>query len=99
MAKLANWEFKPSSVGWGTYDEMLDTISAAIGEGPWLLGEQFTMADIVFGGTVRWMRCSSACWTNARNTRRTSARLNERPAAKKSEKINARVIEERQLGS
>jgi len=34
---------------------MVETIEVAIGEGPWLLGEQFTTADVVFGGTVRWM--------------------------------------------
>lgn len=34
---------------------MLATIRSAIGSGPWLLGERFTMADVIFGGTVMWM--------------------------------------------
>lgn len=55
MAKAAGWEVKPGSAGWGTHEAMLNTMVAAIGNGPWLLGEQFTMADVIFGGTVRFM--------------------------------------------
>lgn len=54
-AEGAKWEFRKAQAGWGDYPSMLDTISAAIGDGPFLLGERFTMADIIFGGTVRFM--------------------------------------------
>ena len=54
LAKAAEWDFKPAQAGWGSYEEMLDTISAAIGDGPWLLGEQFTMADVMLGHTLLW---------------------------------------------
>ena len=44
-----------SSAGFGTVDLTLDVTDAAIAEGkPWLLGDQFTAADIVIGATVRW---------------------------------------------
>ena len=34
---------------------MVDTLTAGIGDGPWLLGERFTMADVIVGSTMRWM--------------------------------------------
>lgn len=44
-----------SAAGFGTIDLTLDVTDAAIAAGnPWLLGEQFTAADIVIGATVRW---------------------------------------------
>ncbi len=55
MAKAAGWAFKPGQAGWGTHEAMILAIESAIGGGPFLLGERFTMADVVFGGTVRYM--------------------------------------------
>jgi glutathione S-transferase len=55
MARTANWEYRSVQAGWGEYDAMLDTIERAIGTGPWLLGDRFSMADVIFGGTVRYM--------------------------------------------
>lgn len=54
-AHMSKWDYSPSSAGWGTYDNILASIEEAIGDGPWLLGEKFSMADIIFGGTVRFM--------------------------------------------
>lgn len=55
MAKLNKWEYRAGQAGWGEFDAMLQTIDAAIAPGPFLLGEQFTIADVVFGGTLRYM--------------------------------------------
>jgi glutathione S-transferase len=55
MAKAALWQYKPGQAGWGTYDEMLQTIESAIEDREYLLGTQFSMADVVFGGTLRFM--------------------------------------------
>lgn len=96
MAKAADWAFKPGSAGWGTYEEMLDTISTAIGEGPWLLGETFSMADIVFGGTVRWMTLFGMLEKRPEYMAYVE-RLDARPAAERAAAINARVVEERGL--
>lgn len=44
-----------SAAGFGTIDLTLDVTDAGIAAGaPWLLGAQFTAADIVIGATVRW---------------------------------------------
>ena len=95
-AHAAKWEFTASSVGWGTWEEMLDTISAAIGEGPWLLGEQFTMADVIFGGTVRWMTMFGMLEKRPEYLAYTE-RLNARPAWVRAKEINDRIVEERGL--
>ena len=55
MAKAAGWTYRESSAGFGNHDAMLATIEHAIGAGPYVLGDDFTMADVVFGGTVRYM--------------------------------------------
>jgi glutathione S-transferase len=55
FAQQSKWDYRPSEAGWGTYENMLDSIEEAIGTGPWILGERFSMADLIFGGTVRYM--------------------------------------------
>ena len=52
MAKAAGWDYKPGQAGWGTHEAMLDAIEAAVSVGDYLLGARFTMADVIFGGTV-----------------------------------------------
>lgn len=96
MAKAANWEYKPGSAGWGTYEEILDTISTAIGDGPWLLGERFSMADVVFGGTVRWMTMFGMLEKRPEYMAYVD-RMNARPASIEAQKINDAIVEERGL--
>ena len=96
-ARLAKWDYKPSSAGWGSYDNMLTAIEEAIGAGPWLLGEQFSMADIIFGGTVRFMlqfkmleaRPSFVAYVE---------RLNARPASIAAASKNHAVAQQHKLG-
>ncbi|MCR9164426.1 MAG: glutathione S-transferase family protein [Nannocystaceae bacterium] len=96
MAKAAGWDFKPGSAGWGSYEEMLATIDVAVGEGPYLLGEQFTMADMLFGGTIGWMMQfgmlpKKSAWEAY------VGRLEDRPARKKAREINAAIAAEQGL--
>jgi len=55
MAKAANWNYRAGAAGWGEHEAMLNAITAAIGKGPYLLGDMFSMADVIFGGTIRFM--------------------------------------------
>jgi glutathione S-transferase len=41
-------------VGWADYDTVMGVLQRALADGPYLLGEQFTAADVVIGATVRW---------------------------------------------
>lgn len=43
-----------SSIGWGSYDDVIDTLEIAIGEGPYLLGERFSAADVYIGAELFW---------------------------------------------
>jgi glutathione S-transferase len=54
-ARPSGGNFNQTAVGWGSYEAMLAATEAAIGEGPWLLGERFTMADTILGGTLRYL--------------------------------------------
>lgn len=94
MARAAKWEFRAAQAGWGTYEAMLDTISAAIGDGPWLLGDRFTMADVIFGGTVRWMTGFGMLEKRPEYMAYVE-RLDARPAYVRARAINERVVEER----
>ncbi len=55
MAKLNKWEFRAGQAGWGEFDAMLRAIDGAVTPGPFLLGDQFTIADVIMGGTLRYM--------------------------------------------
>jgi glutathione S-transferase len=55
MAKAARWEFKASQAGWGDHESMLRAMEGAVTDREFLLGDQFSMADVIFGGTVRYM--------------------------------------------
>lgn len=97
MAKMAGWDVKTSQAGWGTYDSMLDTIEHAIGDGPWLLGERFSMADIIFGGTVRFMLQFKILEPRPAFVA-YAGRLSERPLSSRADKKNAEVIQAHGLG-
>ena len=47
-------EPRRAMLGYGTFDTTMDVIAKAVEKGPWLMGEQFTAADVVVGATVRW---------------------------------------------
>lgn len=96
-AKLGNWDAKPGQVGWGSFDTMIAAMESAIAKGPFILGETFSMADVVFGGTLRFM-------TQFKMIERTAAfgayldRLAERPALKRADAKNEEVRKAHNLG-
>lgn len=48
-------ESPPSTAGWGKLDDVLDTLSAGLAPGPWLLGERFSAADVLIGSGLGYM--------------------------------------------
>lgn len=97
MAHANKWEFRPGAAGWGTWEEMNDTIEGAVTTGPWLLGERYTMADTVFGGTVRWMLRFGMIEARPAVTA-YAARLGERPANQRAAAKNQAILVEHGLG-
>lgn len=97
MAKMASWSFKESQAGWGNYEAMLATMESALQGGDYILGDTFSMADVIFGGTVRYM-----LRFNMLEPRPLFAayaeRLAQRPALARAEAKNAAVMKEHGLG-
>lgn len=96
-AQMSKWDYRPSSVGWGTYENMLTSIEEAIGEGPWLLGEKFSMADMIFGSTVRYMLRFKMIEPRESFVAYAS-RMDARPGSIAAEAKNAAIAKERGLG-
>lgn len=44
----------PTSSGYGGYEHVMDTLAAQLATGPWLLGERFTAADVLWGTALKW---------------------------------------------
>ncbi|HEX4235204.1 MAG TPA: glutathione S-transferase family protein [Caldimonas sp.] len=44
----------PSTCPYGDYDTMLKTLTDQLAQGPFLLGERFTAADVLWGTALRW---------------------------------------------
>jgi glutathione S-transferase len=47
-------EARRAMLGYGDFDTCMNVVAKAIEKGPWLMGEQFTAADVVVGSNVRW---------------------------------------------
>jgi glutathione S-transferase len=57
MAEKVNGvEPNPGRNGWGSFDLMLSTLETGLGDRPWLLGEEFSAADVMVGSSVVFMR-------------------------------------------
>jgi len=41
-------------LGYGDFDMTMNTAAQAVAKGPWVMGEQFTAADVVLGAQIRW---------------------------------------------
>lgn len=90
MAKANGWEAARGSAGWGDYESMLGGVTAALKskEGPWLLGERFSMADVVFGGTLGFMLAFNLIDKRPEFVAYVTSLL-ERPARQRADKVNA----------
>ncbi|GAB3765417.1 glutathione S-transferase family protein [Ramlibacter monticola] len=96
LAKAAHWEFKPSQAGWGDHESMLRAMESAVTGREFLLGDHFSMADVIFGGTLRYMLRFNMLETRPAFVA-YSDRLGARPALQRSEARNLAVAKERGL--
>jgi glutathione S-transferase len=96
MSRISGWDVKEGSAGWGSYDAMIKSMEHAIGKGPFLLGEKFSMADVIFGGTLRFMMTFKMVEPRPSFSAYVE-RLSARPASKRADAKNAAVIEEKGL--
>ncbi|MEO8836597.1 MAG: glutathione S-transferase N-terminal domain-containing protein [Caldimonas sp.] len=81
----------PSTSPYGDYDTMLKTLTDQLAGGPWLLGERFTAADVLWGTALRW----TTMFKLVPETPVVSAyiaRVAARPAAASAARIDADLL-------
>jgi glutathione S-transferase len=54
--KFNNWQVSRASCGWGNFPTMIEVLEKGLAPGPWLLGEQFSAADVLVGSSVYFMK-------------------------------------------
>jgi glutathione S-transferase len=54
--KFNNWEVNRGPSGWGDYDLMMEVLEKGLAQGPWVLGDRFSAADVMVGSAVRFMK-------------------------------------------
>jgi glutathione S-transferase len=47
-------EARRGMLGYGDFDTVMNVVVQAVAKGPWLMGEQFTAADVIVGANIRW---------------------------------------------
>src|SRR4051812_33706873 len=93
MARSAGWAYKESQAGWGGHVAMIAAMESALAGRHFLLGDQFSMADCVFGGTLRYMLSVKMLEPTPTFTAYTQ-RLVARPALQRAEAKNNAMRDE-----
>jgi glutathione S-transferase len=47
-------EPRRAMLGYGDFDTTMNVLAQAVAKGPYIMGEQFTAADVVVGSQIRW---------------------------------------------
>jgi len=77
-------EARRGMLGYGDFDTTMNTVAKAVEKGPWLMGEQFTAADVVVGSNIRWGTMFKLIPERKEFTD-YAARIAARPAAQRAE--------------
>ncbi len=93
MAKASSWDFKEGSAGFGNHAAMLEAMESAVTGRDFLLGDRFSMADVIFGGTMRFMLVFKMLEARPAFTSYVE-RLTARPAQQRAEAKNAAIRKE-----
>lgn len=78
----------PSLCPYGDYDTMLGTLTAQLRKGPYLLGEQFSAADVLWGTALGWTTAFKLV-PDLPEIMAYVQRVTERPAALKAAALDA----------
>jgi len=79
------------ALGYGDYDTVMDVLTDGVRKGPYLLGEQFTAADVVIGSGLRWGMAFKLIPERPEFTAYV-ARLAARPALKRAQAKDAELM-------
>jgi glutathione S-transferase len=87
-----------AALGFGDYDTVIEVLAkAAAAADPYLMGEQFTAADVVIGSGLRWGTMFKLVPERPEFTAYL-ARLAERPALRRATETDARLQQEQERG-
>jgi glutathione S-transferase len=84
-------DVRPISIGYGSFDQTLDTIANALKPDTYLMGDQFTAADIVIGGGLFW-GMSVYTVPSRPEFEAYTKRVTSRPAWKRVAEKNAELV-------
>jgi len=71
-------------LGYGDFDTVMNVVAKAIASGPWLMGEQFTAADVIVGANLRFGMMFKMI-PERKEFSDYAARIAARPAAQRAE--------------
>jgi glutathione S-transferase len=71
-------------LSYGDFDTTINVVAKALEQGPWLMGEQFTAADVVIGSNIRWSMMFKLI-PERKEFLDYAARIAARPAAQRAE--------------
>ena len=77
-------EPRRAMLGYGDFDTVMNVLAKAVEKGPWLMGDQFTAADVVIGANIRWGMIFKLL-PERKEFLDYSARIAARPAAQRAE--------------
>ena len=77
-------------LGYGDYNLVMDVVAKGLTNGPYLMGEQFTAADVVIGSTLRWGMMFDLVPKRAEFVDYVE-RLTERPALKRAYELDQKL--------
>jgi glutathione S-transferase len=81
-------EPRRGTLGYGDFDTVMNVLCQAVTPGPFLMGEQFTAADVVIGANVRWGMMFKLI-PERKELSDYVARFKDRPAVKRAEAKDA----------
>jgi glutathione S-transferase len=82
-------EMNPAAAGWGDSERVIDVLDNALQKGPWILGENFSAADIVIGSGLNFAVRLFKMIPARPSFDAYIARCMARPAFQRAEKIAA----------
>ena len=71
-------------LGYGDFDTVMNVVAQAVAKGPWLMGEQFTAADVIVGANLRFGMMFKMI-PERKEFSDYAARIAARPAAQRAE--------------
>jgi glutathione S-transferase len=78
-------EARRAMLGYGDFDIVMNVTAKAVEKGPWLMGEQFTAADVIIGANLRWGMIFKMI-PERKEFLDYAARIAARPGAQRAEK-------------